>query len=793
MPVPLADASPSRHARQRQSLHQDWLWLGAFLLALVYWLSGPGQLARVNGLIQDTSNWLHQRQASSDIVVIAIDDTSISAIGRWPWRRALHAAVLEYVSRGSPRAIGMDVVFSEEDLDYPGDDLLLQRALQHSGKVVLPITRNAQGQSMLPLQSLAQTAAALGHTQLPVDADGVVRRFYAREGERPWWLMAMSLHCVGETGRACAAPEAPADTAGTTGAAGWLRQQARIIAFAHATQDRQRQHLSPFATYSYIDVLRGDIPAAAFRGKYVLIGATAAGLGEKFTAPLSTSARPVSNVEMLAHILNGVLQDTHLKLASPTLNRALNLAPVVLSLLALAWLGPSGGLIACVALAFSSLLIAGLLPRWTHVQTAPAAALMGLALAYPLWSWLRLRAAARFLAMELHDLQSQGLPVLPAAALTVDTLDQRIAAVEQASHQLRALHHFVSESLRQLPSATFVSDRQGRLLLANTAAHAYAQSLGHALQAGDDLPRVLGGLGNHAENGPHAQQTPAQPLLTRAALEQGLLPRQSEGRDAQGRALMLLSQAFQAPPTSGWLLTLIDISDLRSAQAQRDQAMQFISHDIRTPIGAIITLLEMQRPPSGATTDAGDPLLQRIAGYAQASLQLADDFVHLARAQEQHLRSEALDLGLLADQAVADCWALAQGQGMALQMTLPNNEAMVQGDPGLLHRAIVNLLSNAIKYGKPPNTEASTTVDCSIVHSPGFWGVAVRDHGPGMDEQALASLSQPFERLQQHRRTDGVGLGLAFVRTVAERHGGQLQITSHPGQGSCFTLLIPQA
>ena len=783
MPEPLADEQPSRHAKQRQSPRQDWLWLGALLLALVYWLSGPGQLARVNGLIQDTSNWLHQRQASSNIVIIAIDDASIAAIGRWPWRRALHAAVLEHVAKGSPRAIGMDVVFSEEDLDYPGDDLLLQRALQHSGNVVLPITRNAQGQSMPPLQSFAQAAAALGHTQLPVDADGVVRRFYAREGERPWWHMAMSLHCVGETGQACAASGARANAAN---ASGWQRQQARIIAFAHAAQDRQRQHLSPFVTYSYIDVLRGDIPAGAFRGKYVLIGATAAGLGEKFTAPLGTTARPISNVEMLAHILNGVLQDTHLKLASPTLNRALNLAPVALGLLALAWFGPSGGLIACAALAFSSLLAAGLLPRWTHVQTAPAAALMGLALAYPLWSWLRLRAAARFLAMELRDLQSQGLPVLPAAALTVDALDQRIAAVEQASHQLRALHHFVSESLRQLPSATFVSDRQGRLLLANTAAHAYAQSLGHALQAGDDLPQVLSGLGSHATGN---LQTPAQPLLTREALQQGLLPRQSEGRDAQGRALMLLSQAFQAPPTSGWLLTLVDISDLRSAQAQRDQAMQFISHDIRTPIGAIITLLEMQRSPAAADT----PLLQHIESYAQASLQLADDFVHLARAQEQNLRSEALDLGLLADQAVADCWTLAQSQGMALQMTLPDNEAMVQGDPGLLHRAVVNLLSNAIKYGKPVDTETGSIVDCFIVHLLGFWGVAVRDHGPGMDEQALARLSQPFERLQQHQRTDGVGLGLAFVRTVAERHGGQLQITSQPGQGSCFTLLIPQA
>ena len=111
----------------------------------------------------------------------------------------------------------------------------------------------------------------------------------------------------------------------------------------------------------------------------------------------------------------------------------------------------------------------------------------------------------------------------------------------------------------------------------------------------------------------------------------------------------------------------------------------------------------------------------------------------------------------------------------------------------MLYRATINLLSNAIKYGKPSDTKATATVECSLIDNNAFWGLAVRDHGSGMDAASLARLSQPFERLQQHQRMDGVGLGLAFVRTVAERHGGQLQIQSAPGQGSTFTLLIPKA
>lgn len=97
------------------SLGKEWLLLAVSLLSLVYWLSGPGQLERINSLVQDTVSWLHQPKASSHIIIIAIDDASISAIGRWPWRRALHAGLIEHLSAAQPRAVGLDVVFSEDD------------------------------------------------------------------------------------------------------------------------------------------------------------------------------------------------------------------------------------------------------------------------------------------------------------------------------------------------------------------------------------------------------------------------------------------------------------------------------------------------------------------------------------------------------------------------------------------------------------------------------------------------------------------------------------------------------
>ncbi len=792
---------------------REWLLLALILLALVFWLSGPRQLQRSNGLIQDTIAWLHQQPASSDIVIVAVDDASIAAIGRWPWRRALHAQVLEQISRGQPRAIGVDVMFSEEDLDYPGDDVLLARAMARSGRVVLPVTRNGlgvvgdAGAVTTPLAPFAQAAAALGHTQLPMDADGVVRGFYGVEGPlaTPRWHMALSMHCIGAAGAACQPPEnspaAPADDVlESSPRAGkpvspWVRREHEIIAFASAPAGRSAGE--PFTSYSYIDVLRDQIPAAAFKGKYVLLGATASGLGEKFTVPLGSNARAISNVEMLAHILNGSLQGSHLAPASPALNRSLNMALVLAGLLALAWVGPSGGLLACMLLGLFSLLLTGLMPRIAHIQLAPAAALLGLVLAYPLWSWLRLRAATKFLALELRDLQTSGHAShnLTISALSGDLLDQRIAAVEQASRQLRALHHFVSESLRQLPSATFVCDQRGTVLLANAAANAYALSLGQSITPGLSLPQLLHQLRPGEDAGTYGQRDTGglqAPLLTEQALLQARQPASGEGRDAQGRSLMLLAQPFKAEPTTGWLITLVDISDMRTAQAQRDQAMQFISHDIRAPVASIITLLQMQA--AGGPNADQSALLPRIESYARSSLQLADDFVHLARAQQQVPRMEPVELGLLADQAVNDCWAQATAQQVQLEFELPEQEAMVLGDSGMLQRCIVNLIGNAIKYGKPADhaQNANASVECFISEDEQHWHLNIRDHGPGMDSEAVQRLSRPFERLEQHRHVDGVGLGLAFVRTAVERHGGQLQITSQPGEGSTFTLVLPK-
>ena len=160
----------------------EWLVLAAILLGCVAWASLRGQPRAVNAMIQDLAGWVSAPYPRSDIVIVAIDDASLQSVGRWPWRRAVHAQLLHQISAQKPLAIGVDVLFSEPDQVFAHDDEQLADALRAAGNVVLPIDWRMAGVDVgaeLPIASLRAAARELGHVNVSVDADGIIRRYYA--------------------------------------------------------------------------------------------------------------------------------------------------------------------------------------------------------------------------------------------------------------------------------------------------------------------------------------------------------------------------------------------------------------------------------------------------------------------------------------------------------------------------------------------------------------------------------------------------------------------------------------
>ncbi|QNN56391.1 CHASE2 domain-containing protein [Diaphorobacter ruginosibacter] len=758
---------------------REWSLLTVALLCLVTWACVTGALQRVDHLIHDAGGRLFAPRANPDIVMVAIDDRSINAIGRWPWRRALHAQLIDVISEQSPQAVGMDVLFIEEDADYPGDDIVLAQAVARSGHVVLPVTRRSEAPQAAidaPLDLVRQAASQLGHVHVQVDSDGVVRRLHLFEGPAgsplPHFAIAM-LCAAGNPQPGCRGTQLP------PGGGEWTRDTLRVIPFAAGAP-----RAPAFTTYSYIDVLMKRVPPDAFRGKLVLVGATATGLGDMFAAPVAPESDRIPGVELVAHVLNALVDDIRITPAPLSWNLVFNLLPVAAALMAVLLLGPFTALLACGLMFVAMLLTGAVTTLATGWQLSPASGMMGVLLCYPLWSWRRLSAAAMFLRQEMHDLTQDGVK-LPAPAparshriLPSDFLERRIHAVEQATQQLRELHHFVSDSLRQLPSPTFVCDSMGVITLANAAAARMVEDTtddptGHA------LAELLGDF-VHIES--------ATPLLPLNPYRWSEVPGQQECRDDKGRYFLLLCKPFAANSNAGWLITMVDLTDMRRAQKQRDEALNFISHDIRSPNASIITLLEMHReyPDQVPMSE----LLPRIERYAQSSLSMAEGFVRLASAQSQTYSLATFDLAALLEQSVDDAWAPAQDNRIQVRIDAKPDAAPCWGDRSMLSRAIGNVMSNALKF-----SPAQSVIHCSLLAEESDWIISIRDEGPGIPPDKRASLFQPFRRLHENTLpgVQGIGLGLALVRTVIERHAGHIDVVSEPGQGTEFRLHIPRA
>lgn len=782
---PLTTVTPKRHPWNRRGARHtaravEWVVLALALLLLVGLLGAWQSLQRLDHLVQDATMGLQKRPPHPDIVLVAIDERSIASIGRWPWRRALHAELLQQISQQQPLAIGMDILFTEDDTTNPLDDALLASAIRGSGRVVLPVmmqTRGTQEEAVPPITALASAAHALGHVHLDIDNDGITRSVFMREGMPDKLWPHFTLAMLETAGRAAALVHRPHETqtpVNTDTPARWQRLDRDTISFAGGQ--------GHFPTLSYVDVLRGDIPPDSLRGKLVLIGATAVGIGDIFATPANNEKRLMPGVEISANILDGLLQSRHVGEASALQNQALNLLVVAAGLLGLWWLGPLSGLLLVAGLMVALVGCAAVAPLLIGKQFQVSAGLAGLALMYPLWSWRRLNAAADYLGTELVRLAKEPGPLPPSAYTqkTSDFLDRRIDAVESASTQLSDLQNFVSDSLQQLPDATLVLDTKELVLIANNTA---ARHFG----AADSL--ALRALDAHQLLRDVVSASSRQPAVPPGALLQRE-PIHGEVEDYQGRMLLLKCVPFRNSSNvhTGWLLTLVDLTDARHTQTQRDQALRFISHDIRAPQASILTLMELHRTHPGMMTE--EELIQRVERQARSALELAESFVYLTHAQSQEYKFEEVDLVILLEGVVDDAWAHANER--QLRVTLERNEpesAVCLADPVLLRRVLSNILNNALKYGP-----AGSEVLCAVHERPTTWAVSIHDAGPGINAESQALLFKPFQRvhLQSHPDVKGMGLGLTFVATVVHRHGGTIEIDSGKGEGCTFTVILPR-
>lgn len=219
----------------------------------------------------------------------------------------------------------------------------------------------------------------------------------------------------------------------------------------------------------------------------------------------------------------------------------------------------------------------------------------------------------------------------------------------------------------------------------------------------------------------------------------------------------------------------------------KDEFIFNTSHDLKTPLTSLMLAVDMLRKHGQLNDARGQHLMKRIEQSSDEIRHLISDVLDLARlevgSELQRVQGRVQDL-------FNGCQASFQTQlehkGLAVVLDLKAPDLMIYADFDRLSQAVNNLLSNAIKYS------SSGTITLRAYQREALTCIEVEDTGIGIESQHLPRIFDHFYRVNPHgSRTEGTGLGLSIVRTVVERHGGHINVTSTPGQGTRVTLCLP--
>ncbi|MEM9759464.1 MAG: EAL domain-containing protein [Pseudomonadota bacterium] len=378
-------------------------------------------LERVDLMIYDLFLPLQAPLMSPQITVVAIDDRSINTLGRWPWSRRYQAQLLDRLTGLGARVIGLDVLFSEWDSRENGADRALIETIAES-TVVLPVAPvrlrdSAFIEELMPLPDLALAASGLGHVDVELDRDGLSRStfLFGGVGGARWPSMALAmLAAAGEGSAQAPAAEELADPGS------WIRAERRLIPFA-ASGDGP-------AVVSYSDVLENRVAPELIRDRFVLVGATASGLGDALSTPGAPAHERMPGVVLNAHILNGLLQGRMIHTIALRDTMALKLGLVVAVVLAILVLPQrADSWVAIIGITVTLALAAAMLGK-LRVWFPPATCVLAIALAWLAslgWNAHRTRQLNSRLLGELeHQSNYQRATGLPNQGMLVDQLRQ---------------------------------------------------------------------------------------------------------------------------------------------------------------------------------------------------------------------------------------------------------------------------------------------------------------------------------------------------------------------------------
>jgi PAS domain S-box-containing protein len=807
---------------------------------------------RVPGLEMSARDWLMRQRGllptPDDIVIIAIDESSIKRFGRFPWPRSLMARALDSLKSARPKTIALDVLYVEPTTN--ADDAALASAIKRAGNVVAAAQLTAGATSedpvewLRPLQEIESNAAGVGHVDVHTGFDGVARTLMPREADdqgKALWAMAVELIRVGDGLPADAIRATPQAVAiGNRVLPVTTDPDSDLIESTAAGSERLRaerlsfDYIGPpgsFATQtvSFSEVIDGRVDPQRLYNKYLLIGATAATLGEKVASPFIQSMSGgrlrgdlMPGVEVLANEVNAILRGRFYREVPDWIVFlcSLSAAAGVIIFAALAQgsyeiarqFAALGILLASILLisylAFSAWLI---LPPLVPMVVA-------FAIAAPLTLSRRAFVLSREIDSRIKELSKAGQSLLAAPPQTMAERPGLIRSEDEAAtsvwrrlprgaewkaRELKELNQqllqralFIGRALWSIEDGLIIAATDARIIFANPRA---AQILGcaeRALAGSDLFERISEAESFRSQQSPTIVSRLQSAHGAREALRRLLEERESIEREitlgsgvARHYALRVSSVADSAHgEVYGIVAVFSDITRHRELQRTQRDVMALVTHELKTPLTAIQGMSELLAQFEVDAARRREMHLI-INDEAKRLARMIDEYLDLARLESgaSQLRLAPLRIEQLVERALLLLDPVAERAGVKIVRDLSPKLQPILGDADLISRAVTNLVDNAIKFS-PVNS--TVTVNARAEGSAAL--IEVVDQGCGVAPEFLPHIFEKFYRVPRSANSDvpGVGLGLALVREVAELHNGTATVESQPGKGSVFSLYL---
>jgi CHASE2 domain-containing sensor protein/signal transduction histidine kinase len=697
----------------------------------------------------------------SRVVLVTIDDQSLQRYGRWPWSRVLLARLTDNLARAGAGTIGLDILLSEPQ--SPEADQSLQESLHAAGNAVIvdKIGTFPDGPHWIePLPEFAQSAVAVGHAHAVLDVDSICRRFPARELtlDGPRWAFTVEV----------ARRTDPHRTAAFLGSYGVpFADDSSVVSTAKPVLIRIAFRRDGFDTISARTVLEGFNPEAV-RGRPVLVGFGPTEISDRLSTPLTTEY-PTPGVEVHAQILDSILTGRTLQETPLWLSAVLLLATCILAVMAFRKWHGFAAVASFVAIGIGVCGAALIVFIWPS-RILPAGPMMLAVITGPLLVYTAdFVVVERSVTKQLLGLRSWlALRGKDNSAQEKADLSWRLELLQNLQAELGSLYELHKTLLESTQDLVAIFDERGNLLFKNRAFAA-------------------------------VQQFKTETALTLEQLRSRLVPKDdatlvSDGMLEEGEVYLekgLYSIRFTPlPPTTlspkgGTIVTLTSLRTRVERDRARAEALGFITHELRTPMASIQGFAELMMHYPASPTCAGAP--ETIFRESKRLLALISSYLDVLRldAGAKPVAAYLVELEGIVQQVFEILKPLATAAGMRL-VSESREPVLIVGDAPLISGAVLNLVSNAIKYGQPGT---DIRVSCSRQEEEAV--ISVYNLGQPIAPEEIPHLFDPYYRASNVETSKaGWGLGLAFVKRIAEKHGGSVRVESQPS-GISFEIRLP--